>query len=43
MQESIDTHTLKGIAFNWDIDLLPESIDSYEQIEQEFLSKFHCT
>jgi len=38
--------TLKGIVFDWYTDLLPESINSWEQIEQEFLNRFYnaqCT
>jgi len=35
--------TLKGIAFDWYTDLLPESIDNWEQIEQEFLNRFYST
>jgi len=35
--------TLKGIAFDWYTDLEPESIDSWEQMEQEFLIRFYST
>jgi len=35
--------TLKGIAFDWYIDLEPESIDGWEQMEHEFLNRFHST
>ena len=35
--------TLKGIAFDWYTDLEPESIDSWEQMEQEFLNRFYST
>lgn len=35
--------TLKGIAFNWDTDLEPKSIDSWQQMEQEFLNRFYST
>ena len=35
--------TLKEIVFDWYIDLLPESIDSWEQMEQEFLNRFYST
>jgi len=37
---------LKGIALDWYTDLESESIDSWEQIEQEFLNRFYsmqCT
>ena len=30
-------HSLKGNAFNWYTDLETESIDSWEQLEREFL------
>ena len=33
--------TLKGITFDCYTDLLPESIDSWEQMEQEFLNRFY--
>ena len=32
--------TLKGIAFDWYTDLELESIDSWQQMEQEFLNRF---
>ena len=35
--------TLKGIALDWYTDLLLESIDSWEQMEQEFLNRFYST
>ena len=35
--------TLKGIAFDWSTDLLPESVDSWEQMEHEFLNRFYST
>jgi len=35
--------TLKGIAFNWYTELEPESIDNWEQMEQELLNKFYST
>jgi len=35
--------TLKGIAFDWYTGLLPESIDSWWQMEQEFLDRFYIT
>ena len=35
--------TLKGIAFDWYTDLEPESIDSWEQMGQEFLNRFYST
>ena len=35
--------TLKGIAFDWYTDLLPESIDSWEKMELEFLNRFYNT
>jgi len=34
---------LKGIAFNWYTDLESESIDRWEQMEQEFLTRFYST
>ncbi|XP_070011334.1 uncharacterized protein [Nicotiana sylvestris] len=34
---------LKGNAFDWYIDLEPESIDSWEQLEKEFLNRFYST
>jgi len=33
--------TLKSIAFDWYTDSKPESIDSWEQIEQVFLNRFY--
>ncbi|XP_070056829.1 uncharacterized protein [Nicotiana tomentosiformis] len=33
--------SLKGNAFDWYIDLEPESIDSWEQLEKEFLNRFY--
>ena len=35
--------TLKGIAFDWYTDLKPKSIDSWEQMKQEFLNRFYST
>jgi len=35
--------TLKGITFDWYTNVLPESIDSWEQMEQEFLNMFYST
>jgi len=35
--------TLKGIAFDWYTDLEPKSIDSWGQMEPEFLNKFYST
>ena len=35
--------SLKGNAFDWYIDLEPESIDSWEQLEREFLDRFYST
>jgi len=35
--------TLKGIAFDWYTDLESESIDNWEQMEQQFLNKFYST
>ena len=35
--------TLKGIVFDWYTDLESESIDSWEQMEQEFLNRFYNT
>jgi len=35
--------TLKDIAFDWYTDLEPKSIDSWEQMEQEFLNRFYNT
>ena len=33
-------HSLRGNAFDWYIDLAPECIDSWDQMEHEFLSRF---
>ena len=35
--------TLKGNAFNWYIDLEHESIDSWKQLEENFLNRFYST
>ncbi|XP_070004854.1 uncharacterized protein [Nicotiana sylvestris] len=35
--------SLKGNTFDWYIDLEPESIDSREQLEKEFLNRFYST
>jgi len=35
--------TLKGIAFDWYTYLEPESIDKWEQMEQDFLNQFYRT
>ncbi|XP_009770181.2 uncharacterized protein [Nicotiana sylvestris] len=35
--------SLKGNAFDWYIDLEPDSIDSWEQLEKEFLNRFYST
>ncbi|XP_070041500.1 uncharacterized protein [Nicotiana tomentosiformis] len=35
--------SLKGNAFDWYINLEPESIDSWEQLEKEFLNRFYST
>ncbi|KAM0963386.1 hypothetical protein ACFX2A_022860 [Malus domestica] len=35
--------SLKGNAFEWYTDLEPESINSWEQLEQEFLNRFYST
>lgn len=35
--------SLKGNAFDWYTDLEPESIDSWEQLEKEFLNRFYST
>jgi len=35
--------SLKGIAFDWYTDLEPESINSWEQMEHEFLNRFYST
>ena len=35
--------SLQGKAFDWYTDLEPESIDSWEQMEREFLNRYHST
>ena len=35
--------TLKGNTFDWYIDLESESIDSWEQLERDFLNRFYST
>ena len=35
--------TLRGNAFDWYTNLEPESIDSWEQMEKEFLNRFCST
>ncbi|CAL5443781.1 unnamed protein product [Camellia sinensis] len=35
--------SLKENAFDWYTDLEPESIDSWEQLEREFLNRFYST
>ncbi|KAA0063346.1 Retrotransposon gag protein [Cucumis melo var. makuwa] len=35
--------TLKGNAFDWCTDLELESIDSWEQLERDFLNRFYST
>ncbi|KAK9755938.1 hypothetical protein RND81_01G060700 [Saponaria officinalis] len=35
--------SLKGIAFDWYTDLDPESIDSWNSMEDEFLNRFYST
>ena len=35
--------SLKGNAFDWYTDLVPGSIDSWNQMEQEFLNHFYST
>ncbi|KAA0056121.1 ty3-gypsy retrotransposon protein [Cucumis melo var. makuwa] len=35
--------TLKGNACDWYIDLEPESIDNWEQLERDFLNRFYST
>ncbi|MCQ7416412.1 retrotransposon gag domain-containing protein, partial [Salmonella enterica] len=35
--------TLKGNAFDWYTDLEPDTIDSWEQMEREFLNRFYST
>ena len=34
---------LKGNAFDWYTDLEPRTIDSWEQLEREFLNRFYNT
>ena len=36
-------HSLKGNAFDWYTDLEPESINSWTQLEREFLNRFYST
>ena len=36
-------HTLRGNTFDWYTDLEPKSIDSWEQMEREFLNCFYST
>ena len=35
--------SFQGNAFDWYTDLGPESIDSWEQMEREFLNRYHNT
>ncbi|KAH7867399.1 hypothetical protein Vadar_032865 [Vaccinium darrowii] len=35
--------SLKGYAFDWYIDLEPNSIDSWDQLQQDFLNRFFST
>ena len=35
--------SLKGNAFDWYTDLEPRTIDSWEQLEREFLNRFYST
>ena len=35
--------SLRGNAFDWYTNLEPESIDSWEQMEREFLNRYHST
>ena len=35
--------TLRGNTFDWYTDLKPESIDSWEQMEREFLNRFYSS
>ncbi|KAM1876483.1 hypothetical protein ACFX14_043909 [Malus domestica] len=35
--------SLKGNAFDWYTDLKPESINSWDQLEKEFLNRFYST
>ncbi|KAL0458511.1 UNVERIFIED_CONTAM: hypothetical protein Slati_0478300 [Sesamum latifolium] len=34
---------LKGNAFDWYVDLEPKSIDSWDEMEREFLNRFYST
>ena len=36
-------HSLKGNAFDWYTDLVPKSINSWEQLTREFLDRFYST
>ena len=36
-------HSIRGNAFDWYIELTPESIDSWDQMEREFLNCFYST
>ena len=36
-------HSLKGNAFDWNTNLAPSFIDSWNQMEQEFLNHFYST
>ena len=36
-------HSLKGNAFDWYLDLAPDPIDSWNQMEREFLNRFYST
>ena len=36
-------HSLQGNVFNWYIDLAPKCIDSWDQMEREFLNRFYNT
>ena len=36
-------NSLKGNAFDWYTNIEPESIDSWEQLEREFLDQFYRT
>ena len=36
-------HSLQGNAFDWYIDLAPECINSWDQMEREFLNGFYRT
>ena len=36
-------HSLQGNTFDWYTDLEPKSIDSWEQMEREFLNRYHST